>query len=87
MSSGRVEKYPGHIRVSLLFSASQKYAWVGSGRVRAHLAETIDFFSFVFSFLNLCSLNYNNMVQSEDWNFRVKFQSKQQKSLSKKNSR
>jgi len=36
-SSDWVKKYPGHRQVSLLFSVGQKYTWVGSGRVRAHL--------------------------------------------------
>jgi len=27
--SGRVKKYPGQSRVSLLFTVGQKYAWVG----------------------------------------------------------
>jgi len=30
-SSGWVKKYPGQSRVSLLFTAGQKYVWVGSG--------------------------------------------------------
>jgi len=32
ISSGRVKKYPGQRQVSLLFTARQKYARVGSGQ-------------------------------------------------------
>jgi len=37
ISSGGVKKCPGQRRVSLLFTAGLKYAWVGSVWVRAHL--------------------------------------------------
>jgi len=30
ISSGQFKKYPGQKRVSLLFTAGQKYAWIGS---------------------------------------------------------
>jgi len=33
ISSGWVYKYPGQRRVSLLFTAGQKYSWVGSGPI------------------------------------------------------
>jgi len=33
MSSGQVEKYLGQSRVSLLFTAGQKYVQVGSGPI------------------------------------------------------
>jgi len=37
IASGRVGKYPGQSRVGLFFTAGQKLARVGSGRVKAHL--------------------------------------------------
>jgi len=37
LSLGRVKKYPGQSRVGLLFTAGQKYVWVGSDQVRANL--------------------------------------------------
>jgi len=37
ISMGWVKKYPGQKRVGLFFTAGQKYARVGLGRVRAHL--------------------------------------------------
>jgi len=36
ISSGWVKKYPCQRRVCLLFSAGQKYAWVGSGPISIH---------------------------------------------------
>jgi len=33
IASGQVKKYPGQRRVGLLFTAGQKYAWVGLGWV------------------------------------------------------
>jgi len=33
ISLGQVKKYPDQKRVSLLYTVSQKYAWVGSGPI------------------------------------------------------
>jgi len=39
ISSGRSKKYPDQSRVGFLFTAGQKYAWVGSGPISRTLSS------------------------------------------------
>jgi len=37
---GLGKKYPSQRRVSLLFTAGEKYAWVGSGQIRVYIYKS-----------------------------------------------
>jgi len=53
ISSGRVQKYLGQRRVSLLFTASQKYAWVGSGPISLETKSNLPIFEIFAPWFNI----------------------------------